>query len=85
MTDLADSFCETIPRSIFTQYSSFEIMGLLKKRVASKLKILNVGTWKNVEFHACNLENLEIFDKNSADKIWSRKDKGVGSALPHVN
>ena len=37
VTDLADSFCEswvnseTIPQSIFTQYSSFEIMGLLKK------------------------------------------------------
>ena len=29
---------------------------------------------------------LEIFDKNSADKIWSsKKDKGVESALPYAN
>ena len=29
---------------------------------------------------------LEISDKNSADKIWSKKDKGVeSSALPHAN
>ena len=62
MTDLTDSFCEswvnskTIPQSIFTQYSSFEIMGLLKKRVALNLKIFSVGTSKNVEFHTCKLE-----------------------------
>ena len=37
----------------------------------------------DVNFHL--QKSLEIFDKNSADKIWSRKDKGVGSALPHVN
>ena len=30
-------------------------------------------------------KSLEIFDKNSADKIWSKKDKGVESALPHAN
>ena len=29
--------------------------------------------------------NLEIFDKNSVDKIRSKKDKGVESALPHAN
>ena len=29
-------------------------------------------------------KRLEIFDKNSADKIWSRKNKGVESALPHA-
>ena len=29
--------------------------------------------------------SLEIFDKNSADKIWSKKYKGVESALPHAN
>ena len=23
--------------------------------------------------------------ENSADKIWSKKDKGVESALPHAN
>ena len=28
---------------------------------------------------------LEIFDKNSADKIRFKKDKGVESALPHAN
>ena len=30
-------------------------------------------------------KSLESFDKNSADKIWSEKDKGVESALPHAN
>ena len=35
----------------------------------------------NFHFQKC----LEIFDKNSADKIWSKKDKGVESALPHAN
>ena len=30
-------------------------------------------------------KSLEIFNKNSADKIWSKKDKGVESALPHAN
>ena len=30
-------------------------------------------------------KSLEIFDKNSADKIWSKKDKEVESALPHAN
>ena len=30
-------------------------------------------------------KSLEIFDKNSADKIWSKKDKGSKSALPHFN
>ena len=30
-------------------------------------------------------KSLEIFDKNSADKICSKKDKGVESALPHAN
>ena len=30
-------------------------------------------------------KSLEIFDKNSADKIWSKKDKGVVSAIPHAN
>ena len=33
-----------------------------------------------------NLQNsLKIFDKNSADKIWFKKDKGVESAFPHAN
>ena len=30
-------------------------------------------------------KSLEIFDKNSANKIWSKKDKGAESALPHAN
>ena len=30
-------------------------------------------------------KSFEIFDQNSADKIWSKKDKGVESALPHAN
>ena len=30
-------------------------------------------------------KGLEIFDKNSATKIRSKKDKGVESALPHAN
>ena len=30
-------------------------------------------------------KSLEIFDKNSVDKMWSKQDKGVESALPHVN
>ena len=37
----------------------------------------------DVNFHL--QKSLEIFDKNSADKIWSKKDKGVQSALPHAN
>ena len=36
----------------------------------------------DVNFHL--QKSLEIFDKNSADKIWSKKDKGVESALPHA-
>ena len=30
-------------------------------------------------------KRLEIFDKNSPVKIWSKKDKGVERALPHAN
>ena len=30
-------------------------------------------------------KSLEIFDKNSADKIRSKKDKWVESVLPHAN
>ena len=37
----------------------------------------------DVNFHL--QKSLELFDKNSADKIWSKKDKGVESALPHAN
>ena len=35
-----------------------------------------------VNFH--QQKSLEILDKNSADKIWSKKDKGVKSALLHA-
>ena len=37
----------------------------------------------DVNFHL--QKSSEIFDKNSAGKIWSKKDKGVESVLPHVN
>ena len=36
-----------------------------------------------VNFHL--QKSLEIFDKNSADKVWSKKGQGVESALPHAN
>ena len=33
-----------------------------------------------------NFHLKKFFEKkNSVDKIWSKKDKGVESALPHVN
>ena len=37
----------------------------------------------NVNFHL--QKSLEISDKNSAGKIWSKKDKGVKSTLPYAN
>ena len=37
----------------------------------------------DVNFHLP--KSLEMFDKNSADKIWSKKDKGVENTLPHAN
>ena len=37
----------------------------------------------DVNFHL--QKSLEIFDKNSADKTRSKKDKGVESALLHAN
>ena len=37
----------------------------------------------DVNFHL--QKRFEIFDKNSADKIWFKKDKEVESALPHAN
>ena len=36
-----------------------------------------------VNFHL--QKSLEILDKNSADKIWFKKDKGVESSPPHAN
>ena len=30
-------------------------------------------------------KSLDIFDKISADKIWSKKDKGVETVLAHAN
>ena len=39
--------------------------------------------WIDVNFHL--QKSLEIFDKNSADKIWSKKGQRVESALPHAN
>ena len=37
----------------------------------------------DVNFHL--QKSLGMFDKNSADKIWSKKNKGLGNALPHAN
>ena len=37
----------------------------------------------DINFHL--QKTLEIFDKNSADKIRFKKDKGVESALPRGN
>ena len=37
----------------------------------------------DVNFHPQRC--LDIFDKKSAEKIWSKKDKGVESALSHAN
>ena len=37
----------------------------------------------DVNFHL--QKSLNFFDENSADKIWSKKNKGVESALPHAN
>ena len=30
-------------------------------------------------------KSLKNFDKNLAQKIWSKKDKGMVSTLPHAN
>ena len=30
-------------------------------------------------------KSLEIFDKYSADKIWSKKDKEIKVSPPHAN
>ena len=30
-------------------------------------------------------KSMEIFDKKSADKIWSERDKGVEGAIPNAN
>ena len=37
----------------------------------------------DVNFHL--QKSLEIFDKNSADKIWSKQVQEVECALPHAN
>ena len=37
----------------------------------------------DVNFHL--QKSLKIIDKKSAEKIWSKKDKGVEIALPHAN
>ena len=41
--------------------------------------------WQGVKITLLMSKSLEIFDKIPADKIWSKKDKGVESALPHAN
>ena len=37
----------------------------------------------DVNFHLH--KSLEIFGKNSADKIWSKKDKEIKVSLSHAN
>ena len=37
----------------------------------------------DVNFHL--RKSSEIFTKNSAEKFWSKKDRGVESALPYAN
>ena len=37
----------------------------------------------DVNFHL--QKSLEIFDKDSADKIWSKKVQEVEKTLPHAN
>ena len=37
----------------------------------------------DVNFHL--EKSLEIFDKKSADKVWSNKGQGVESTLSHAN
>ena len=44
---------------------------------------VKLGNSIDVNFHL--QQGLDIFDKNSADNIWSKKDKGVENALPHAN
>ena len=38
-----------------------------------------------IDFNFHLQKYLEIFDKNSADKIQSKNHKGGKSALPHAN
>ena len=38
-----------------------------------------------IDFNFHLQKSLEILDENSADKIWSKKDKGMESALPHAH
>ena len=47
---------------------------------------LNEGCQNNsidLNFHL--QKSLEIFEKKSADKIWSNKDKGIKMSLPVPN
>ena len=40
---------------------------------------------KPIDVNSHLQKSLEIFDKNSVDKMWSKKDNGLESALPHAN
>ena len=40
---------------------------------------------KPIDFYFHLQKSLEIFEKKSADKIWSKKDKEMESGLPHAN
>ena len=37
----------------------------------------------DVNFHL--QKSLDIFGKNSDDKVWSKNGQGVESSLPHAN
>ena len=52
------------------------------KKNAHLKRHLGAWDWQGVNFHL--QEKLDFFDKNSADKIWSKKDKRVESVLPHA-
>ena len=63
--------------------------GLRKQEVCSSLAPQGVNFYKtqwgqinpnDVNFH--RQKSLEIFEKNSADKIWTNKDKGIKMSLP---
>ena len=43
----------------------------------------SAGCQIDVNFHL--QKRLEIFDKESADKVQSKKDKGIKVSPPHAN
>ena len=78
-------FCHIFLTQIGMSYKSKSILSatyrhfLLDSMCLSGCQINPV----DVNFHF--QKSLENFGRNSADKVWSNKDKGVESALPHEN